>query len=101
MLTQGIYDQILTRALKDPTFRTEILSSPRVVLKRDYNISVPDSVGIRVLEDGRDTMTITLPAALERTRQLIQDKELGNGSSVEQVIVTWTFICSSEGPCKQ
>jgi len=101
MITQGIHDQILLRAMKDPVFREEMIRSPRAVLQRDYAINIPDKVAIKVIEDTPATMTIALPPPLSKVVQELDDTELKKAAGVhtEQIKITWTAICSSDGPC--
>jgi len=103
MLIQSVYDQISVRALKDPTFRKALIKSPRDVLSRDYKITVPPNVKINIVEDSAATMTLALPAAITTPTPEINDDELkvAADTSTDQVIITWTAICSSDGPCKQ
>jgi hypothetical protein len=76
MITNGtIQEQVVERAIKDERFRQELLTNPRAVLAREYNLHVPETVSIRVIEDTADTLTIALPSKQETLLELT-DAEL-------------------------
>lgn len=101
-MTEGgtIQEQILERAAKDERFRQEVLTNPRVVLAREYNVYILETVSIRVIKDTSDTLTIALPPKQEAVQQL-SDAEL------EAVAGGWirppiTWACpqlSNSEPC--
>ena len=75
MTERTIQEQVVERALKDERFRQALLTNPRAVLARDYHLQVPETVGIRVLEDTAETLTIVLPPRPEAMPEL-SDAEL-------------------------
>jgi len=72
---ETIQEQILERAAKDERFRQEVLTNPRAVLAREYNLHVPETVSIRMVEDTAETLTIVLPPKQEAMQEL-SDAEL-------------------------
>jgi hypothetical protein len=92
-----VQEQVLERAVKDESFRQEVLNNPRAVLAREYNVHVPETVSIRVVEDTADTLTIALPAKQE-TMQELSDVEL-EAASGGGVQIGWTFICTFGKGC--
>jgi hypothetical protein len=92
-----VQEQVLERAVKDERFRQEVLNNPRAVLAKEYNVHIPETVSIRVVEDTADTFTIALPPKQESMQEL-SDAEL-EAVSGGQIVIANTFICSSKGVC--
>jgi hypothetical protein len=59
---QELEEAIASRALKDADFRREFISDPKGVLSREFGLSVPDEITIKVVEDQPGTAHIVLPA---------------------------------------
>jgi hypothetical protein len=56
------FDQkIIEKAMKDPDFRKKLLESPDSVLKKEYGITIPGSVKIKVVEEDPQTVYLVLP----------------------------------------
>ena len=70
-----IQEQILERAVKDERFRQEVLTNPKAVLAQEYNVHVPETVSIQVIEETVETLTIVLPPKQEAMQEL-SDAEL-------------------------
>ena len=70
MNDQTLHDQIMERAMKDPTFRQAMLTDPRAALARAFNVQLAEQVTIRVIEEAPNTLTIVLPAALPAVQEL-------------------------------
>ena len=90
-MTQGtIQEQVIARALKDASFRQELLSNPMVVLAREFQVRLPEHVVVRVLEEAPHTLTLVLPAreeaALELTDAELQRVSGGSGRSCGEEI---------------
>jgi hypothetical protein len=75
MSESTIQEQLIARAMKDPAFRQALLSTPKEVLAREYNIHLPEDVAVRVLEEPRKTLTLVLPTREEGALEL-SDAEL-------------------------
>jgi hypothetical protein len=84
-MTQGtIQEYVIARAMKDPTFRQELLNNPRAVLAREYNVHFPEHVTIRVLEEPPHTFTLVLPTREEAMQELTDaDLEAAIGGRVQ------------------
>lgn len=54
-------DQIIAKAMKEETFRQELLSDPKTVIARELGISVPQGVTIAVHQDTPTTLHLVLP----------------------------------------
>jgi hypothetical protein len=53
--------QIIAKAFKDEAFRQELLSNPKAVIKEALNISVPEDVEIKVVEETSKIFYLVLP----------------------------------------
>jgi hypothetical protein len=79
-MTQGsLQEQVIARAMKDASFRQELLSNPAEVLAREYQVHLPAYVAVRVLEEAPNTLTLVLPAREEAVEEL-SDAELQGAS---------------------
>jgi hypothetical protein len=100
-MTQGsIQEQVIARALKDASFRQELLSNPRPVLAREYNIHLPEEVIVRVLEETPNTFTLVLPAREEAVVELTEAElqgASGRGSALSKSV--WVSWCLCPSPC--
>jgi hypothetical protein len=72
MTQETIQEQVAARAIKDPGFRQALLSDPRTVLAREYNVHLPKHVAVRVLEEAPNTLTLVLPAREEAVLELTE-----------------------------
>ena len=70
MTDSMINQQVLARAIKDAAFRQALLSDPKAVLAKEYNIHLPENVTIRVLEETSSTLTLVLPPQETMTQEL-------------------------------
>ena len=69
--------QLIARAMKDETFRQQLLANPRAVLEREMGITFPQDVSIQVYEDTPTTIHLVLPAKPQgETMQELSDAEL-------------------------
>lgn len=75
MTQETIQEQVVARAMKDPSFRQALLSNPRAVLAEQYNVHLPEGVAVRVLEEAPNTLTLVLPVREEAVMELT-DAEL-------------------------
>jgi hypothetical protein len=52
---------LITRALKDESFRAELIANPKAVIESDLGSKLPDELEINVLEETEDTIYMVLP----------------------------------------
>ena len=91
MNTSGtIQEQVVERAIKDERFRQELLTNPRAVLAREYNLHVPETVNIRVIEDTSDTITIAIPSKQESMQELTDEELEGVSGGWIRPPITWS-----------
>ncbi len=53
--------QLIDRAMKDETFRQELLHDPKGVFERELGIRLPEHVTVQVLEESPSTVHLVLP----------------------------------------
>jgi len=72
-----IQEQVTAKAIKDETFRQELLKNPKATIERALGISVPAGVTIEVHQDTPTTLHLVLPMqAPSTTREELTDAEL-------------------------
>jgi hypothetical protein len=52
---------LITRALKDESFRAELIANPKAVIEQEIGSKLPDELKITVLEETEDTIYMVLP----------------------------------------
>lgn len=52
---------LITRALKDESFRAELIANPKAVIEQEIGSKLPDELEIMVLEETEDTVYMVLP----------------------------------------
>lgn len=85
-----LQEQVLERAIKDERFRQEVLTNPKAVLAREYNIHFPETVSIRVIEDTTETLTIVLPPKQEAMQELSDAELEGVSGGWVRPPLSWT-----------
>lgn len=83
---KSIHEQIVARAMKEETFRQELLSNPKAAIVRELGFTFSPDVTIQVHEDTPTTAHLVLPMrALGKGGEELSDAELeqatGGGSS--------------------
>lgn len=56
-----IQEQIIVKAMKEETFRQELLSNPKAAIERELGITLPQGVTIAVHQDTPTTLHLVLP----------------------------------------
>jgi hypothetical protein len=52
---------LITRALKDESFRVELITNPKAVIESELGSKLPDELEVTVLEETEDTIYMVLP----------------------------------------
>ena len=90
-------DQIIAKAMKEETFRQELLSDPKTVIERELGISVPQGVTIAVHPDTPTTLHLVLPMAPPDAEVQLSDADLQAvvGGDQYQVVCDFCWLWSA------
>ncbi len=70
-------EQIIAKAMKEETFRQELLSNPKAAIERALGITIPQGVTIAVHQDTPTAVHLVLPVrALGKGGEELSDAEL-------------------------
>jgi hypothetical protein len=84
--------RVVERAMKDESFRSQLIADPHGALQKVLGVSLPGTVRIEVVEETPGTMYLVLPPADTGSREL-SEEEVG---AVSGGGVTWS---SSSNQC--
>lgn len=84
--------RVVERAMKDESFRSQLIADPHAALQQVLGVSLPGTVRIEVVEETPGTMYLVLPPADTGPREL-SEEEVG---AVAGSGITWS---SSSNQC--
>jgi Nitrile hydratase, alpha chain len=87
--------RLLDKALKDAAFRRALVEDPRGTLERELGVTVPDGVGLTVLQETPTARYLVLPLAPSRGDGMLTDAELE--AVAGGAVVTYPGDCSTIG----
>ena len=58
---KNLEEKLIEKALKDNDFKQRLISDPREVLKEEFNISIPSSINLNVIEEKENEITLVIP----------------------------------------
>ncbi len=73
--------QLLARAMKDETFRQELLTNPKMLIEHELGVTLPQDVTIQVHEDTPTTIHLVLPRWQFRAVEELSDADLEHVAS--------------------
>ena len=86
--------QLIDRALKDETFRQELVRDPKGVFTRELGITMPEQIQVQVLEESPTTVYLVLPRSVASAGTELSDADL------EAVAGGWTEVTACDvGTC--
>jgi hypothetical protein len=81
--------QVLERASKDREFRSQLLENPKEALAQEFEVQIPESIELEVVEESPSTIYLVLPPATPDVGQELSERDL------EAVAGGWTV----DTPC--
>jgi hypothetical protein len=60
-LRQQLEQQLIEKALKDESFRKQLIEKPKEVVEIEFGRKIPDSIKLNVLEEDPQTFYLVLP----------------------------------------
>jgi hypothetical protein len=73
---EQIYAQIVERASRDPEFRKQLIQDPKGVVGQVFDVQIPESITVEVLEESPSKFYLVLPQASQEARQELTDQDL-------------------------
>ena len=70
---------LINKAMKDETFRHDLVADPKSVVAKEFEIEIPDYLEFKVIEEGSDEVCLVIPFTSKDESQ-ITDLELENVS---------------------
>ena len=90
--------KLIEKAMKDDSFRQELLRNPKEVIEAEFGRKIPESIQINVLEEDANTVYLILPQVAQNPEMELTESELNAVAGGDE---PWSvFECASlEGPC--
>ena len=82
--------EMINMAVTNPEFRRELISDPHQAVEKALGITIPDTIQLKVVEEGPNEAYLVLPSRSSETE--ISDEALHAAASGDS---TWGPNCSS------
>lgn len=69
MTRQEIEERLIAKAWQDPAFKHELISNPKDTMAKE-EISLPNTIEVRVVEENANTLYFVIPAQPNSTEEL-------------------------------
>ena len=90
-------ERLIEKAMKDETFRKQLLENPRGIVEQETGITLPEKISIRVVQEKPDEVFLVLPAIFKGTDgdEELTEAELSNvaGGTGLSDVCTWDEGC--------
>ena len=73
---QQIEQQLIEKAMKDESFRKQLIENPGTAIEAVTGMKIPESITINVLEEDHNLFYIILPAQNKEAEDELTDAEL-------------------------
>jgi len=69
--------QVIEKAMKDASFRKQLIEDPKFVLEQETGMKLPDSFNIKIIEEDTQTFYLVLPEKINpETEDELTEAEL-------------------------
>ena len=85
-MTRGEMQDLLEKfASTNPQYRTALLKNPKAVVEKQFNMTVPDNVQIKAVEENANTIYVVVPHAVAAGAELADEdlEKVAGGSTVK------------------
>lgn len=79
MTASELRDHLIAQAGDDEDFRARLLADPRMVLREDYDIVLPENLNLHVHEEDATTAHLVLPRSKKLTEAELEAAAGGGG----------------------
>jgi hypothetical protein len=86
--------KLIEKAMKDETFRKQLLEHPRETVEQEAGVKLPDGLSFRVVEETADQVYLVLPMSLpEAAKEDLTETELQSvvGGTFGLFSDEWTY----------
>ena len=73
---QQLEQQLIEKAMKDESFRKQLIENPGAAIEAETGMKIPESITINVLEEDHNLFYIILPAQNKEAEEELTDAEL-------------------------
>jgi hypothetical protein len=53
--------EVIKKVMSDEKFRAEVMKDPKVAISKAFNMTIPESLNVKVVEEDPDTIAIVVP----------------------------------------
>lgn len=91
---QEFQNGLMVRALKDESFRKELLVNPRAVVEKEMGklkqgAKLPENLEVKVIEQPQNALYLILPTISDELSDELLDEVTGGMNSMEYMIRYW------------
>ena len=94
---QQLEQQLIERAMKDESFRKQLIENPGATIEAETDIKIPETMNIRVLEEDPKTFYLVLPFTHGNTPEMeLTEAELESVAGGTNAKYGWSIFCLVE-----
>jgi hypothetical protein len=91
---QKLEQQLIEKALKDESFRRQLIEDPRAAIEAETGLNIPETLNIKVLEEDSQTVYLVLPDVIAMNGQNeLTDEELNGVAGGGPTLNSCYFKC--------